>query len=65
MGYINNNGSLDLNILIRTMVLQQNSQQPHLSLRAGAGIVNESNPEKELMETFAKAKGMLMTINQK
>jgi anthranilate synthase component I len=77
LGYINNDGSLDLNILIRTMVLQQrshekvsrdrensNSHEQNLSLRAGAGIVNESNPEKELMETFAKAKGMLMTISQ-
>jgi anthranilate synthase component 1 len=58
MGYINRDGSLDLNILIRTMVLHKNT----ISLRAGAGIVADSIPEKELDETRAKAKGMLLAL---
>ncbi len=55
MGYINRDGSLDMNILIRTIV--RNGR--HAGLRAGAGIVADSVPERELAETRAKARGML------
>lgn len=58
MGYLEHNGNMDLNILIRTMTQIANS----ISLRAGAGIVADSIPEKELEETRAKAKGMLMAL---
>ncbi len=58
MGYINRDGSLDLNILIRTIV--RNGQD--ISLRAGAGIVADSIPERELAETRAKARGMLAAL---
>jgi anthranilate synthase component 1 len=59
MGYLNRDGNMDLNILIRTMV--RNGEQ--LRWRAGAGIVAESSPELELEETRAKARGMLAAIN--
>jgi anthranilate synthase component I len=58
MGYINHDGSLDLNILIRTLMLDGNSVQ----LRAGGGIVADSNPDRELHETRIKAKGMLAAL---
>jgi anthranilate synthase component 1 len=32
---------------------------PQVSLRAGAGIVTDSVPDKELDETRAKARGLL------
>lgn len=57
-GYINHDGDMDLNILIRTIVVEAGQ----LSFRAGAGIVADSLPEKELEETRAKAKGMRMAI---
>ena len=57
-GYLNRDGSLDLNILIRTMVARNNS----ISFRAGSGIVADSDPEAELAETRAKAKGMLRAL---
>lgn len=57
-GYINRDGSMDLNILIRTFVLQEN----RLAFRAGAGIVADSIPERELNETRAKAKGLLAAL---
>ena len=57
-GYLNRDGSLDLNILIRTMVLQGRT----LRLRAGAGIVADSEPLAELAETRAKAEGMLRSL---
>jgi len=58
MGYLNRDGSMDLNILIRTMV----SHARRISLRAGAGIVADSVPEAELAETRAKARGLLRAL---
>lgn len=58
-GYLNIDGSMDLNILIRTMV----KRGTEVSFRAGAGIVADSVPEAELDETRAKAKGMLRALN--
>jgi len=57
-GYLNRDGSLDLNILIRTMVKQGNE----VTFRAGAGIVADSEPQAELDETRAKAEGMLRAL---
>ena len=57
-GYINHNGNLDLNILIRTLVREENK----LSLRAGGGIVADSIPEKETLETEVKANAMLKAL---
>jgi anthranilate synthase component 1 len=58
MGYLNRNGSMDMNILIRTMV----STDSTLELRAGAGIVADSVAEAELEETRAKARGLLHAL---
>ena len=58
MGYLNRDGNLDLNILIRTLV--QHEQQ--LEFRAGAGIVADSIPECELEETRAKARGLARAL---
>jgi anthranilate synthase component I len=55
MGYLDRSGALDLNILIRTLVMKQNLG----ILRAGAGIVADSEPVRELEETRAKALGLL------
>lgn len=55
MGYINLDGDLDLNILIRTLMLSEQE----LVFSAGAGIVVDSDPKRELAETRAKAKGLL------
>ena len=58
IGYINRNGDMDMNILIRTLV--QTGQD--ISFRAGGGIVVDSQSEHELAETRAKAKGMINTL---
>ncbi|HKT42870.1 MAG TPA: aminodeoxychorismate synthase component I [Rhodanobacteraceae bacterium] len=60
MGYLSRNGNLDLNILIRTMVLEND----RLVFRAGAGIVANSDAERELEETRAKARGLLRAIGR-
>ena len=58
MGYLNRDGSCDFNILIRTIALHGRE----FSLSAGSGIVADSDPQRELEETRAKAKGMLLSL---
>jgi anthranilate synthase component I len=58
IGYLNRDGSMDMNILIRTVELRGNA----LTVRAGAGIVADSVPERELEETRAKARGVLRAL---
>lgn len=58
IGYLDRNGTLDLNILIRTLWLHRGV----LRLRAGAGIVADSQAQAELAETEAKARGMLRAL---
>jgi anthranilate synthase component 1 len=55
LGWIGVDGDADFNILIRTLTMDG----PEVELRAGAGIVADSDPERELEETRAKARGML------
>jgi anthranilate synthase component I len=55
LGYLTRDGRLDANILIRTMTLTDR----RVEFRAGAGIVADSDPERELEETRAKARGLL------
>ena len=60
LGYLSANGNLDLNILIRTMVLEDD----RLTFRAGAGVVVNSDAERELAETRAKARGLLRALGR-
>jgi anthranilate synthase component 1 len=60
LGYLDCNGELDLNILIRTLTLSGE----HVSLRAGAGIVADSEAAAELDETRAKARGLLRALGK-
>ena len=58
LGFLNRDGSMDLNILIRTIVRDCDK----LIFRAGGGIVADSDPQHELEETRAKAKGMIKAL---
>ncbi|HET8897939.1 MAG TPA: aminodeoxychorismate synthase component I [Rhodanobacteraceae bacterium] len=60
IGYLDRNGDMDLNILIRTLEIDGRE----VSLRAGAGIVIDSEPQHELDETRAKARGLLRALGQ-
>ncbi len=51
---------MDLNILIRTIVRSGDQ----VTLRAGGGIVADSDPEAELEETRAKAAGLLRALRR-
>jgi anthranilate synthase component 1 len=54
VGYISFTGNMDLAITIRTAIIEDG----RLTVRAGAGIVADSDPEKERLETVNKAKSV-------
>jgi anthranilate synthase component I len=58
LGYINHDGSMDFNILIRSMTMHAGA----LAFRAGAGIVADSDWQVELQETRAKARGLIAAL---
>jgi len=58
LGYLSASGALDLNILIRTLTMHEG----RIAFRAGGGIVADSDPERELEETRAKARGLLAAL---
>jgi len=51
VGYVSFSGNMDMAITIRTACVENN----HLTVRAGAGIVADSDPERERVETENKA----------
>ena len=57
-GYLGLDGSMDLNILIRSMLLHGKK----VSFRTGAGIVSDSEPDRELVETEDKARGLIRAL---
>ncbi|HBK45755.1 MAG TPA: aminodeoxychorismate synthase, component I, partial [Xanthomonadaceae bacterium] len=59
-GWLNRDGDLDLNILIRTAEVLG----AEIRFRTGAGIVVDSVAERELDETRAKARGLLRALER-
>jgi anthranilate synthase component I len=59
IGFLGRDGTMDTNILIRTMTLMGRQ----VDLRAGGGIVADSIPERELEEARAKARGLLAVFD--
>lgn len=59
LGFIGRDGTMDMNILIRTLSVTGR----RVELRAGGGIVADSDPQRELEETRAKARGMLAAFD--
>lgn len=58
VGYFGFSGNMDMCITIRTIIFK--GKNAHV--QAGAGIVADSIPEREYMETVNKAKGMFKAI---
>ncbi len=58
LGYIGFSGSMDLNIIIRTFVIKNGFAY----VQAGAGIVADSDPEREYYETLKKAEALIRTL---
>ncbi len=57
-GYISFTGDMDTCILIRTMIIKDG----YAYIQAGAGIVYDSDPEREYMETVNKAKALVKAV---
>jgi len=53
-GFFSYTGDMDFAIVIRTMILEKG----HLAMRAGAGIVADSDPKREYRETVNKSKAV-------
>ncbi|NEQ32889.1 MAG: anthranilate synthase component I [Leptolyngbya sp. SIO4C5] len=63
-GYLDWRGHLDLNILIRTLLLapQPDSLSYQVWGQVGAGIVADSDPTREWLESLQKAKAQLLSL---
>jgi anthranilate synthase component I len=64
-GYYDFEGQLNTAITLRTMVVRPQGDSPthhEVFVQAGAGLVADSNPEKEYEETLNKARGLLEAI---
>jgi anthranilate synthase component 1 len=58
VGYISYSGNLDSCITIRTVICHDG----RASIQAGAGIVADSDPKTEWLETCSKARGMILAL---
>lgn len=58
IGYIGFNGNMDLNIIIRTFLIKEGRAY----VQAGAGIVADSDPEREYYESLKKAEALIKTL---
>jgi anthranilate synthase component 1 len=58
VGYISYSGNLDSCITIRTIVCHDN----RASIQVGAGIVADSDPKAEWLETCSKARGLVLAL---
>ena len=58
LGYIGFSGNMDLNIIIRTFLIKDGFAY----VQAGAGIVADSDPEREYYETLKKAEALIRTL---
>jgi anthranilate synthase component I len=60
VGYISYDGGLDTCITIRTLVMRGST----VSIQAGAGIVADSDPEREYQETLNKARALAVAVEK-
>lgn len=60
IGYFNYGGEMDLNIVIRTFVITARSAY----IQVGAGIVADSDPEREYYETLHKAQALIEAVKR-
>jgi para-aminobenzoate synthetase component 1 len=64
-GYLDYRGHLDLNILIRTLLVGHGDAPTHPAViwgQVGAGIVADSDPTREWLESLQKAQAQLMAL---
>jgi anthranilate/para-aminobenzoate synthase component I len=59
IGWFGGNGSCELSVVIRTLIVRDNK----FEFQVGGGIVADSIPEKELDELINKAKGIMLALD--
>jgi anthranilate synthase component 1 len=59
VGYVDYSGNMDTAIAIRTLLVKDGE----IFLRAGAGIVADSDPEAEFQETLSKGRALVQAID--
>ncbi len=59
IGYLGFDGDMDLNIVIRTIVIRDG----RASFQVGGGIVYDSQPEAEYQETLDKGRALVQALN--
>lgn len=60
LGYIGFDGNMDLNIVIRTIIIKEGKAY----FQIGGAIVYDSEPEAEYIETMDKGKALIMALTQ-
>ena len=60
LGYMGFSGVMDMNIIIRSFVVKNG----HAYVQAGAGIVADSDPEREYHETIKKAEALIASLGR-
>ncbi|MGE5404633.1 MAG: aminodeoxychorismate synthase component I [Candidatus Saccharibacteria bacterium] len=60
LGYFSYNGNIDLNIIIRTLVVKDGRGY----YQTGGGITSDSDPQAELEETWHKARVLVQAIKE-
>lgn len=58
MGYVGFSGAMDMNIIIRTFVIRDE----YAYVQTGAGIVADSDPDREYRETLKKAEALVRAL---
>ena len=64
VGYYSWSGDADFAIVIRTATVDREGDEDVISVRAGAGIVADSDPEAEYEETEQKMSGVLSAVER-
>jgi para-aminobenzoate synthetase component 1 len=59
IGYIGFDGGLDLNIVIRTILVKERKAY----FQVGGAVVYDSDPEAEYVETLDKAKALIQALS--
>ena len=59
IGFIDGFSSMNLAVVIRTLVVKNDE----FEFQVGGGITFDSDPQKELEETYVKALGLLKVLN--
>ena len=62
IGFIGFDGRMDTNIIIRTAIVKSDAAGDAIRFHAGGGIVADSDPQAEYVETLNKARGLMAAL---